>query len=72
MQQHLLHVAAKCGAAVVEPPGSDAWGGEDDHHAGVLPTTGAAPRVVEMQSVVEEESKSHRLLPASYSPSDAA
>lgn len=79
MQQHLLHVAARCGAAVVEPPGSDAWGGDDEHHE-VLPTSNAAPgmragaglRTVEMQSVVEEDSKRGALLPPSYTPSDAA
>lgn len=66
MQQHLLHVAAKYGAAVVEPPGGDVW---DAEGRDTLPTTS---RVVELQMQGFEppnKGTSTALLPPSFIPS---
>lgn len=65
MQQHLLHVAAKHGAAVVEPPSGDVWDDKDTRMR-------TATRVVELQMQGFEppdKGTSTALLPHSFTPS---
>lgn len=71
MQQHLLHVAAKHGAAVVEPPGGDVWDAPED----TLPTTSRGVEL-QMQGFGQEAAASKEttttstaLLPPSFTPS---
>lgn len=62
MQQHLLHVAAKHGAAVVEPPGDDVWDVEGND--------ASTSRVVELQMQGFSPTKDNAaLLPPSFTPS---